>query len=219
MHAPFKRQVERKVAPSEGLFSLRLPKFESYEPGILNGLPPCCSPLRPHNARRNPCRSCTLATPQLGREPSLLRRFAEIGRNSPAIRADFDPNGFPSSSPTTPATQSVSPMCRNRLPNGVNWTSRRRPRFSLQGRVRVHEYSDGSIDRPATDPQQCHNRPIRLSVPSAQMTCRPDDRCAKNIQWCPSMRAAVSEAIAKRVGRESEDAVARTRTRQGADRV
>jgi hypothetical protein len=114
-------------------------------------------------------------------------------------------------------------MCRNRLPNGVNWTSRRRPRFSLQGRVRVHEYSDGSIDRPATDPQQCHNRPIRLSVPSAQMTGRPDDRCkqgyAKNIQWCPSMRAAVSEAIAKRVGRESEDAVARTRTRQGADRV
>ena len=60
MHAPFKRQVERKVAPSEGLFSLRLPKFESYRPGILNSLPPCCSPLRPHNARRNPCRSCTL---------------------------------------------------------------------------------------------------------------------------------------------------------------
>ena len=60
-------------------------------------------------------------------------------------------------------------------------------------------------------------------VASAQMTGRPDDRCkqgyAKNIQWCPSMRAAVSEAIAKRVGRESEDAVARTRTRQGADRV
>jgi hypothetical protein len=49
-----------------------------------------------------------LATPQLGREPSLLRRFAQIGRNSPAIRADFDPNGFRSSSPTTPAMQSVS---------------------------------------------------------------------------------------------------------------
>jgi hypothetical protein len=29
MHAPFKRQVERKVASSKGLFSLRLPKFES----------------------------------------------------------------------------------------------------------------------------------------------------------------------------------------------
>src|SRR5580692_10780177 len=36
MHAPFKRQVERKMAPSEGLFSSRLPKFESYQLGILN---------------------------------------------------------------------------------------------------------------------------------------------------------------------------------------
>ena len=60
-------------------------------------------------------------------------------------------------------------------------------------------------------------------IASAQMTGRPDDRCkqghAKNIQWCPCMHAAVSEAIAKRVGRESEDAVARARTRQGAGRV
>ena len=46
--------------------------------------------------------------PQLGRELSLLRRFGQIDGNSPAIRADFDPNGFSSSSPTTPATQSVS---------------------------------------------------------------------------------------------------------------
>jgi hypothetical protein len=66
------------------------------------------SPLRPHNARRNPCRSCTLAMPRLGREPSLLRRFAQIGINSLETRADFDPNGFRSSSLTTPATQSVS---------------------------------------------------------------------------------------------------------------
>src|SRR5579864_8007999 len=36
MHAPFERQVERKVRPGEGLFSLRLPKFESYQPGMLN---------------------------------------------------------------------------------------------------------------------------------------------------------------------------------------
>src|ERR1700730_5685091 len=50
--------------------------------------------LAPHNARRNPCRSCTLATPQLGRKPSLLRRFAQIGMKCPAIRADFDPNGL-----------------------------------------------------------------------------------------------------------------------------
>jgi hypothetical protein len=70
MHAPFKRQVERKMTPGEGLFSLRLPKA-----------PPCCSPLRPQNAKRNPCRSCTLATPQLRRELSLLRRFGQIARN------------------------------------------------------------------------------------------------------------------------------------------
>src|ERR1700720_4298306 len=36
MHAPFERQVERKMTPGEGLFSLRLPKFESYQPGMLN---------------------------------------------------------------------------------------------------------------------------------------------------------------------------------------
>src|SRR5579864_4969232 len=36
MHAPFERQVERKVRPGEGLFSLRLPKLESYQPGMLN---------------------------------------------------------------------------------------------------------------------------------------------------------------------------------------
>jgi hypothetical protein len=36
MHARFKRQVERKMAPGDGLFSLRLPKFKSYQPRILN---------------------------------------------------------------------------------------------------------------------------------------------------------------------------------------
>src|ERR1700680_2486572 len=36
MHAPFKRQVERKMTPAEGSFSLRLPKFESHQPGTLN---------------------------------------------------------------------------------------------------------------------------------------------------------------------------------------
>jgi hypothetical protein len=29
-------QVERKMTPGEGLFSLRLPKFESYQPGMFN---------------------------------------------------------------------------------------------------------------------------------------------------------------------------------------
>jgi hypothetical protein len=51
MHAPFKRQVERQMAPGDGLFSSRLPKFESYQPGILNS--PCrhavhtCAPTMP----------------------------------------------------------------------------------------------------------------------------------------------------------------------------
>jgi hypothetical protein len=36
MHAPFERQAERKMKAGEGLFSLRLPKFESYQPGMLN---------------------------------------------------------------------------------------------------------------------------------------------------------------------------------------
>ena len=42
-------------------------------------------------------------------------------------------------------------------------------------------------------------------IASAQMTGRPDDGCkqghAKNVLWCPSMHAAVSEAIAMRVRR------------------
>jgi hypothetical protein len=36
MHALFKRQVERKMAPVTGLFSLRIPEFESDQLGILN---------------------------------------------------------------------------------------------------------------------------------------------------------------------------------------
>jgi hypothetical protein len=97
MRAPFNGQVERKVA-REGLFPFRLPKFESYQPGILNSPAAMLFTLAPPQCHaRNRCRSCTLATPQLRRELSLLRRFGQIGRNSPAIRADFDPNGFPSS--------------------------------------------------------------------------------------------------------------------------
>ena len=40
---------------------------------------------------------------------AISAKAAEI---PPATPADFDHNGFLSSSPTTPATQSVSPMCR-----------------------------------------------------------------------------------------------------------
>jgi hypothetical protein len=60
-----------------------------------------------------------LATPQLGREPSLLRHFGQIGRNSPAKREDFDPK-FRSSSPTTPGMQSVS----HDKPGLRNWCSK-----------------------------------------------------------------------------------------------
>ena len=65
---------------------------------------------------------------------------------------------------------------------------------------------------------RCKECGALAEVASAQMTGRPDDRCkqgrAKNIQWCPSMHATVSEAIAMRVGRDREGANAR-----GADRV
>jgi hypothetical protein len=37
MHARLKGQVERKMAPVTGLFSLRIPEFESDRPSILNG--------------------------------------------------------------------------------------------------------------------------------------------------------------------------------------
>jgi hypothetical protein len=36
MHALFKRQVERKMTPMTGLFSFRIPEFESDQPSILN---------------------------------------------------------------------------------------------------------------------------------------------------------------------------------------
>jgi hypothetical protein len=75
MHAPFERQAERKMKPGEGLFSLLLPKFESYQPGMLNTPLPFGVNLRARNTRRNLCSSCTLVTPQLAREPSLLRPF------------------------------------------------------------------------------------------------------------------------------------------------
>jgi hypothetical protein len=43
-------------------------------------------------------------------------------------------------------------------------------------------------------------------IASVQIIGRPDDRCkqghAKNVLWCPSMHAAVSETIADRVGRD-----------------
>ena len=35
MHALFKRQVERKMAPVTGLFSWRIPELESDQPSIL----------------------------------------------------------------------------------------------------------------------------------------------------------------------------------------
>jgi hypothetical protein len=97
------------MTPGDRLF-LRLPKFESYQPGILNS--PTVMPVRPFRPTM-PAEILASAArwQQLGREPSLLRHFGQIGRNPRAIRADFDPNGFRSSSPTTPATQcSLAPL-------------------------------------------------------------------------------------------------------------
>jgi hypothetical protein len=71
----------------------------------------------------------------------------------------------------------------------------------------------------SSDPTEvrCKECGAIAEVASAQMTGRPDDRCkqghAKNIQWCPSMHAAVSEAVAMRVGRDRDRAVASGRVR------
>jgi hypothetical protein len=81
--------VERKMAPGEGLFSLRLPKFESYQPSILNSCAAMLFTLAHRQCQAKSCRSCTLATPQLQREPSLLRHFGQIGRNSPGNTRGF----------------------------------------------------------------------------------------------------------------------------------
>jgi hypothetical protein len=60
---------------------LRIPEFDTDQPGILNG--PVVMVREPHagNACRNPCRSCIFATPQLTREQSLLSRFDQIPEN------------------------------------------------------------------------------------------------------------------------------------------
>ena len=41
------------------------------------------------NTSEIPCRGCKFATPQLEREPSLLRHFGQIGRNSPGKTDGF----------------------------------------------------------------------------------------------------------------------------------
>jgi|HubBroStandDraft_6_1064221.scaffolds.fasta_scaffold1603013_1 hypothetical protein len=65
----------------------------------------------------------------------------------------------------------------------------------------------------SSDPAEvrCKECDAVTQIAAAQMTGRPDDRCkqghAKNVLWCPSMHATVSEAIAMRIGRDRESAV------------
>jgi hypothetical protein len=54
------------------------------------------------------CRSCRLANAQLTLEPSLNNALSQIGQILAATQTDFSPDGFRSSSLTTPASQSVS---------------------------------------------------------------------------------------------------------------
>jgi hypothetical protein len=65
------------------LLSLR-PKFESCEEGILNTPPSWCANLGERYVSQNPCRSSTLATPQLERERGLCcvisAKLAEVPR-------------------------------------------------------------------------------------------------------------------------------------------
>jgi hypothetical protein len=53
---------------------------------------PCCHSASTYvraTPGENPCRSCTLVTSQLEREPSLLRHFGQIGGNSPRNTGGF----------------------------------------------------------------------------------------------------------------------------------
>jgi hypothetical protein len=69
------------------------------------------------------------------------------------------------------------------------------------------------IERSGANPIEirCKECGAITQIASAQMTGRPDDSCrqghTRNVLWCPSMHAAVSEAIAKRVGRGGNGAV------------
>jgi hypothetical protein len=73
------------------------------------------------------------------------------------------------------------------------------------------------IERSGANPIgiRCKECGAITQVASAQMTGRPHEGCkqghAKNVLWCPSMHAAVSEAIAMRVGRGGEGTVLRER--------
>jgi hypothetical protein len=65
---------------------------------------------------------------------------------------------------------------------------------------------------------RCKDCGAVTQITSAQMTGRPDDRCQqghpKNVLWCPSMHAAVSEAIAKRVGQDRSVSTTNTSARE-----
>jgi hypothetical protein len=146
MHALFKRQVECKVTPVTGLFSLRIPEFESDRPGILN---------RPAVMLRHPpCRQRQRkCLPQLHvRHTAARTRTVSAAPFRPelpaATPADFDPNGFLSSSPTTPATQSGLGAVISRHENFSDfslppWGSRPATRASGNGQPFDHRSSRG----------------------------------------------------------------------------
>jgi hypothetical protein len=82
MHAPFERQVEPQNDARRGIIffaatEVRILPARHVEQAPLS----FCVNLRARNTRPNPCRSCTLVTPQLEREPSLLRHFGQSGGN------------------------------------------------------------------------------------------------------------------------------------------
>jgi hypothetical protein len=95
MHALFKRQVECKVTPVTGLFSLRLPEFESDQAGKLNR--PAVMLRQPPCRQRQPksLSQLHILHPQLEREPSRLRRFGQIDRKSPGKTGGFRSQRIP----------------------------------------------------------------------------------------------------------------------------
>ena len=101
--ALLKAEVERKRTPTSiiswpvrGSSPLTRPSESSKRDSVRTPVDTVC------------CRSCRLANAQLILELSLNNALSQIGQDSRGNSTDFSPDGFRSSNPTTPASQSVS---------------------------------------------------------------------------------------------------------------
>jgi hypothetical protein len=99
---------------------LRLPKFESYQPGILNSPAVVVLGFHERNTSRNRCRSRTFATSQLQRDPSLMRRFGQIFLEYRRILIPMDS-----------AVRVRSPVCLTDVQKRRRWFERTRRTVAL----------------------------------------------------------------------------------------